>query len=55
MDVSCEDVMRSRQVGAEASIKQRLESVSGAEAMSVSRGDKGIDRESQRATERQHL
>lgn len=37
--------MRSRQVGVEGSIKQRLESISGAEAVSVSRGDKGIDRE----------
>ena len=37
--------MRSRQVGVEGSIKQRLESVSGAEAESISRGDKGIDRQ----------
>ena len=59
MDVSCEDVVRSRQVGAEVSIKQRLESVSGAEAVSISRGDKGTDRECngepQRAAGREHL
>lgn len=59
MDVSCEDIVRSRQVGPEASIKQRLESVSSAEAVSICRGDKGIDRECngepQRAAERQHL